>query len=349
MLYSVAAFITIIGVAFLIAVVIYGKKLKKFISLLNLLLQNNTIEDIDTTLKNIEEILKKGGIEALCYDLRYLQTHLQRSCKVKKSKEIKKEISTSMLQGYVAIVPKNNKGENRVLNTLLLHIVTLLISNTIQAQINAQNRSFEHIAKLQTYMMHDLKNILQFFQAMQYNIDTVSTDEEALRLVEFLKTSTKPIDKKVARILALLKTKSFHLDAPKEMLDIKEILLEYAHHYNLECIIKGEASLYIERELFRSVIENILKNIYDKRFTEPDIICYANVVEDESSVTIDIWDSCSPFEQIEKLFEPFWSSKEEGLGIGLYQVKYLIEQAKGDIKAKNIKEHPHILISLPKS
>ena len=339
----------LMGLMLFMVVLYYNKILSNLLTVLsNLLkLQENRDTDIKEYIDSIESQLQKIGIDEISYDIAYSKKKIVKKHHNTKLNILKKDIYYKNISGEIAIGVRNNTGENKLINKLILFVITLQVVNAIHADIDKINESFERIAKLQTYMMHDLKNVLQFFQAMQYNIDHIKTDDEKKRFIEFLQTSTKPIDKKVNKILALLQVKSnFDTSYDIKEFQLEELFREYMIHYGLSCDIEGKATLLVDEESIRVVIDNILGNIKDKSY-DRDIRCKVKIKEDDTYIHIDICDDGYPFVNPDEVFEPFYTTKEDGIGIGMYHVASVIENLSGTIICENIREHPYISIKIP--
>lgn len=108
----------------------------------------------------------------------------------------------------------------------------------------------------------------------------------------------------------------------------------------------------INPHLFDWVIENLLRNALDALEGEGKIT--ASIEEDANAVSIDITDSGKgiPPSQIKKVFEPGFTTKQRGWGLGLSLAKRIIEQYhSGKIFVKKSKpgEGTTFTIKLPKS
>jgi signal transduction histidine kinase len=108
----------------------------------------------------------------------------------------------------------------------------------------------------------------------------------------------------------------------------------------------------INRHLFDWVIENIVRNALDALDGKGDIILSAS--EDEKFAIIDISDSGSgiPANKYKTIFEPGYSTKKRGWGLGLSLAKRIIESYhKGKIFVKNstINEGTTFTIKIPKA
>ena len=346
--------IILIGLTSLVVIFYYNKIFKNLLHLLSklLTLQTYADEDLQEYIQIIEKHVKELGVRGIYYELKFLKkTITKKSLKSTEDKHLlTKKFNTKLINGHISIEVINNKGEKKVINQLILYVISLQITNTIHTHINSINESFAHIAKLQTYMMHDLKNILQFFQAMQYNVENIQSEEEEKRFINFLQNSTEPINHKVNKILALLKAKSPITQTYKQKeVQLKTLFLKYIEQYKLDATVDGDCLLFSNEEYLETIIENILGNIYDKMFHEKNLKIKIHITQEEDFCHILITDSGEIFKNPQRVFEPFYSTKSAGIGIGMYQVSTLVELLNGEITCANEDKIPTIKIKFYKN
>ncbi len=91
--------------------------------------------------------------------------------------------------------------------------------------------------------------------------------------------------------------------------------------------------IFIDKSQLTSVISNILKNAVQAIPKEDEGVITINSIVDEDKLTISIKDNGNgiPEEVRSKLFAPYFTTKHEGNGIGLYLCRIFIEEANGDI------------------
>jgi len=341
--------ITIIGLTSLGVIFYFSLHLKRILKTLTLLLkiQTNSSENIKEYIDSISLQLKEIGVNDILYKLSYSYTtiiHEDNNVKIL----VKNEIDESMVSGYIALHVNIDKGEQKILNKLILHIVTMQIINKIYSKINTANESFKKVAKLQTYMVHDLKNILQFFGAMQYNLKNIQSDEEKCRFIDYLKNSTEPINRKVNSILSLLKSHSnLAKESGSKIISVASVFKEYALFYGLECTIDGDAELFAEQDHIQTIVENLLGNVYDKASSDKSVRCKVEIKTDNEKIYIELSDSGEGFKNPLEVCEPFYTTKDEGIGIGMYQVATIVEFLGGSIVCQNVNNRPQVNITLP--
>ena len=344
-------FIIIIGLTTLGVVFYFNLLLQRIFKILTLLLklQVNNHLNVKDYINEMALHLKDIGIDDIVYKLSYSHSTIIRdNTLVQKNYLIKKSIEENLINGHIGIYVKSNRGEQKILNNLILYIINLQIINLIHSKIHTKDESFRKISQLQTYMMHDLKNILQFFQAMQYNVENIQTEEEKSRFIHYLQNNTEPVNRKVNNILALLKARSnVTRENFDENISLALIFQEYIDYYKLECKLNGDAKMFTDRENIQTIVDNILGNIHDKKLLEGDLKCEVTIKIIEDKIHLNINDSGSPFQNPLEVCEPFYTTKSQGIGIGMYQVASVVELLKGEMSCENINERPQITLMLP--
>jgi len=97
-----------------------------------------------------------------------------------------------------------------------------------------------------------------------------------------------------------------------------------------------------------SILSNASDALKDIEFPKIDIIINAN----EAELIIDIINNGKPIDKmnLEKIFQPYFSTKNDGTGIGLYLCKIIIEKSfQGAIKVSNLQEGVKFTLLLEKT
>jgi C4-dicarboxylate-specific signal transduction histidine kinase len=118
-------------------------------------------------------------------------------------------------------------------------------------------------------------------------------------------------------------------------LQLGEELMQICKLYQLECSITGSAQITVPENTLESALDNVLKNYSDLSLRDGGVkpLVSINILDHTREVEIHISAANTvPIENIERLFEPFWSSDPAGLGIGLYQSRQMLEMCQGSIK-----------------
>ena len=352
MIEKLSPLLIITGIILLLVTLYYNTILKKLIKVLtNLLeLQENRESDVEEYIHSIEQKLSTIGVKKISYDISYLNKNILHNDTNPKGIILKKDIYYKNITGTLYVEVSNNTGEYKIINKLVLYVLTLQIVNAIHTDIEKINESFARIAKLQTYMVHDLKNILQFFQLMQHNVNHLNTQEEKEKFIDFLQNSTQPINTKVNKILSLLQIESkTQQPQHKEQISLQEFLRPYINHYQLRCHLTQITTVVTaDKESLKTIFDNIFSNIAYKSLHHQDLHCYIDIQEQKYHFLITISDNGKMFEDPQSVTQPFYTTKEDGLGIGMYQVRTLIELQNGTLECRNIDNKATIIIKLPK-
>jgi len=296
-------------------------------------LNTNLDYDLHRFLSEVTPVLKKINIDDLCYEINYLNNSLTQE-KTVSSKSIEKTLERGDYRIKIGIVPRHSRGEQYYLNIIVLEILFSLIEMDVLIKIKIINETFYKFSQLQTFILHDAKNLAQFIEFLTYNVRHIDTAERQERFISYLKETLPAQSRRGTNIIGLLELKK-ETDvktSDKGRIDLKAMLENLAKNYKLDCTITGEGSITAEEYKLTSIFDNILKNVYDKSLEERDVTCKIEITADENNIKIVISDTGSPIEEKTRLFEPFYSTKKGGLGIGLFQAKNIAHAMKGDIK-----------------
>jgi len=125
--------------------------------------------------------------------------------------------------------------------------------------------------------------------------------------------------------------------------DLKDVTLSIR-------MIPEEIVLYVDTEQFEQVLINLFSNAVDAMSGQGNLSVEAK--EHDSMITIRISDTGSGMtrETLEKIFEPFYTTKEKGTGLGLAIVFNIIQKHKGEIKVESEEgKGTTFVITLPKN
>jgi len=136
--------------------------------------------------------------------------------------------------------------------------------------------------------------------------------------------------------------------------EVINLLKDSFNHHEIEIEINLNKTIEIKayRGEFLQVIFNILNNAKDeflKRKTKnPKIIIKTQISKNE--IKLEIGDNAGGIknELLQKIFEPYFTTKDKGLGIGLYMSKIIIEKSEGKLEATNTKSGALFIIKFKK-
>jgi len=320
----------------IIGVLIYIRYLtrKAIRSILEFIDLNTKLDyDLHRFLPEVVPVLKKINIDDLFYDIHYLNSTLVHE-KIMSGHSIEKSRQGGDYRITMGIVPRHSRGEQYYLNMIVLEILFSLIEMDVLIKIKVIHEAFYKFSQLQTFILHDAKNLAQFIEFLSYNVLHLETSDRQERFISYLRETLPAQSRRGAKIISLLELKKDDdaVKSDKSTINLKVFLENLAKHYHLNYTIRGEGSITAEEYRVISIFDNILKNVYDKSLEERDLTCHINITADGNKVKVAISDTGSPVEDSARLFEPFYSTKGGGLGIGLFQAKNMAQAMNGDIR-----------------
>ena len=115
------------------------------------------------------------------------------------------------------------------------------------------------------------------------------------------------------------------------------------HDIKIEVLTEENISICSLRGEFMHVLFNILNNAKDelinRNIKNPNILI--NIFRENKHIKVEISDNAGGITEslIDKIFEPYFTTKDKGLGIGLYMSKMIMDKSiNGKLKVSNIKE-----------
>ena len=209
--------------------------------------------------------------------------------------------------------------------------------------------SQKRLERYQMYVQHEIKNIAQFIQFLGDQVQQVSNDIEKIRLVDRLHDSLPIMVKRARKTIE-------HMQAPitkiyeSDYIDLRAIIQEVIKMYGLDSKIKGSAVVNLSRPLLLEVFKNILGNFSDHPSSKEPIQIVINSDSMGGLVQIEIIGQLYDLQHEmvpERLFEPFWTTSESGMGLGLFLARELLKQFDGQVSFEQSTNEFKFLVTLP--
>jgi two-component system, sporulation sensor kinase A len=246
----------------------------------------------------------------------------------------------------------NRNGEIHWVQTVRLPIVssdgyanqTLFVSTDITERRQTEeflrkSEKLSVVGELAAGVAHEIRNPLTslkgFVQLMS------SSHNGNPQYLEIMASELERINFIVSEFLMLAKPQVVHFQLKNIGLILKDVITllnTQAILNNIQFILAGdEAGLFIrcEENQLKQVFINLLKNAMEAMPKGGEI--KVDVKRVQETVTIAIVDQGSgiPVEQIHKLGEPFYTTKEKGTGLGMMVSFKIVEAHKGTIRIES--------------
>jgi two-component system NtrC family sensor kinase len=206
---------------------------------------------------------------------------------------------------------------------------------------------------LSSSINHEIRNPLyiaqgsseSFLQSLDENL--ISKNDAGEKAIQILRESKKQISRALDIVASFSNfTKIDANEDQKTKVDVSHVIhnvLTFVGHEATKKKIKitkgiGDESVQIlvnERQLEQILLNLILNAI--QAFKKTEGLIELNIKRSESQIEIKIEDNGPGMakKQLDQIFEPFYTTKEEGTGLGLYITKQLVERNGGTIKVES--------------
>ena len=233
---------------------------------------------------------------------------------------------------------------------------TLVFDNVTKLIRAERDAAWSEVARR---LAHEIKNPLTPIQLAAERLARKLADKVANGDAEFLDRSTQTIVNQVAAMKGMVdafasyaRMPSAHLGAMDLNALVREVLglydrkvlgLEVALAENLPPVAGDPA-------LLRQVLHNLLQNAQDALQGEPTPHVTVGTERAEGLARLAVTDNGPGFPEhlMQRLFEPYATSKAKGTGLGLAIVQKIVEEHHGNISVENLQPRgARVTITLP--
>lgn len=201
-----------------------------------------------------------------------------------------------------------------------------------------QQEQWSTLGRMSAVIAHEIRNAIGsvkgFAQWMDEKTDLSDSRKKPLSLII---RGTSRIEELVNNLLQYSKQETYHFETVRldELIDEAVSQSVAVHKGIIEKHLTEDLKVLVDREKLIRAIVNVLNNAVEATEAEGHIRIEAN--RDKGWVILTVTDNGPGFndESIGKAFEPFYTTKSKGTGLGLAYSKKVIEAMGGDIKIAN--------------
>ncbi|MGH7262976.1 MAG: XrtA/PEP-CTERM system histidine kinase PrsK, partial [Candidatus Rokuibacteriota bacterium] len=242
--------------------------------------------------------------------------------------------------GLLAVGPplgsSTSQEDEELLATVAAQGASALLNARLAEQL-AQARELEALNRVSSFILHDLKNCVSMLSLVTANAETVGEDplfqRDAFRAVA---ESVRKMRELIGRLSHLPKGLELRL-APMDLNDLVREGVEQARRagngrIRLSTEINPLPVISGDPEQIRKVLDNLLLNALEAIPADGEI--RVRTTARNGSISLEVSDNGPGIpETILRggLFTPFRTTKPHGFGIGLFQVKSIVEAHGGHI------------------
>jgi putative PEP-CTERM system histidine kinase len=204
------------------------------------------------------------------------------------------------------------------------------------AQALAESRELHAYGKRFAFAIHDMKNVAgqltMILQNARRHQDDPAFQEDVLATV---RSAVDRLNRLLERLRAPDSWPREELVAPIDIIREEVTAIRRTHGILIKVDDDGgAAAIAMDGGAFRSVIRHLCENAVE---ASPDGV-QLRLSHDALRLRIDVIDKgagMTPEFVRDKLFQPFGSTKRDGLGIGAYQAREFLREAGGDLIVKS--------------
>mgnify|MGYP003300150586 FL=1 len=237
-----------------------------------------------------------------------------------------------------------------------------------QEVIIRRMEKLEDLTTLAANVAHEIKNPLAalsiHIQLLQKSIEKARSQEDVLPPPKFVENYISVVNEEIGRLNGIVND-FLHavrpVKAEYQLLNPNELLLQSLNFCRPELESKGinlqvdlmkePPKLLLDDKLFRQVMLNLVQNaIAALSSDEDEKVLWVNTQVKSDSFILTVADNgCGMSEETaSRIFEPYFTTKTTGTGLGLTMVYKIVKEFSGDIQVKSLLgEGTAFTISLP--
>jgi PAS domain S-box-containing protein len=226
------------------------------------------------------------------------------------------------------------------------------VSKLIQAQRDA---AWGEVARR---LAHEIKNPLTPIQLSAERLQLKLADQLDERAQQILARATGTIVDQVSAMKSLVDAFAEYARAPSlqaQDLDldrfVQDVLALYEHHLPIDTDLEADLpKVHGDPALLRQVLVNLVKNAEESLSDSPAPVIMVRTRRIGDSISLCVEDNGPGFPEslMNRLFEPYASTKPKGTGLGLAIVKKIVEEHHGSIEVRNLTPHgAAVCVTLP--
>ncbi|MBN1486764.1 MAG: PAS domain-containing protein [Anaerolineae bacterium] len=188
---------------------------------------------------------------------------------------------------------------------------------------------------------HELRTPLNIIANAAYYLKATctkaQTDEATQQYLEMIIAEVKKSERIVHDLLDFARIKPLEkIRIPVKDLVAQVILRQsQPNHIQIETDIAPTLTIYTDPQQMEQVLTNLISNAYEAMPDGGSLLIKAEGKEEQTQISVIDTGDGIPREHIDKLFEPLFTTKENGVGLGLAITSNLVEVNGGQISVES--------------
>ena len=225
---------------------------------------------------------------------------------------------------------------------LLLSTITVLLVFLVKRTQSFKKEKLSVIGQLSSNIAHDIRNPLGAIKISGVIIDKENKgkNEVISREIDRINLSVRRISHQIEEVLNYVRTTPLVLRSHSVSKTLQEAIETLDIPPNIRVTVpSSDATLEFDHDKMLVVFVNIILNAIQSigKDDDDDGVIKINVEEKKSDLTITFENSGPgiPPDDLDRIFDPLYTTKLEGTGLGLSSCKNIVEQHNGKISASS--------------
>lgn len=202
------------------------------------------------------------------------------------------------------------------------------------------------VGQLSAGLAHEIRNPLGLIKSYSYIIEKHRVNDICDHAIHVINDSVDRVNKLIENLLRFSRLSNDEIKRINIRNVIEGIIEEERRRVGEDKVLitskygeclDGEAA--VNEEVLRMVVQNLIKNAYDSfsgiEREDKKISLSADFEEDKLLIKISDNGCGIESEKLDKIFDPFFSTKDSGTGLGLYIVNTEVENNNGKISVES--------------
>lgn len=249
----------------------------------------------------------------------------------------------SKVKSFLALsVSALKEPDSRLSRGAVIIVRDMTIIRELEQKV-ALSAKFAALGRLSAGVAHEIRNPLNSIRGfIQYFQKKLPLEEEDYRYTDLMLTEVDRLNRVISKLLAYSKPREPRLviRSLDDILDhCARVLEREASEAGVEIVrtTSDEIPLVLmDTDQITQVFLNIIINAIEATPRGGKVLIrHQNVAQGRLVVTVEDTGQGIPREDLDKLFDPFFSTKKKGTGLGLAIVKSIVEGHDGEIKVES--------------
>jgi signal transduction histidine kinase len=245
------------------------------------------------------------------------------------------------------IVEVESKSKNSDVNDMLISLGKMSKDlKDYESRILKQEK-LSSIGELASRLAHDIRNPLTIIKV---SLDIMKAKdnltEEELKKFQRVDEAMYRITHQIDNVLDFVKGRPLKISKHSLQDILKSVILDLTESKKVQ-ITNEDMEINCDFELMKVVLINLVVNAMQATGNEGKIKITSEKTDDKIIIQVEDNGPGIPQDKLVKIFEPLYTTKQEGTGLGLASCKSIIEQHGGKISVNN--NPTRFIIKLPKN